>query len=289
MRCGDIVQLLNEEGVLNAIGNQWTENNVLRVLTNEKYIGNSIYARTSQKLLGPTRANPPETWVRANGALKPIIELEVFAAAQRILTNPWWSFTDNQLLDYLSAAFCKNGYLTTHVITKSKFTPAAITYQKRFGSLANSYRLIGYKPVRGYYQCKPALLRPMHRNLIAQLISVAERRGAIVQFEEASQTLRLDDTITVAAIVIPYNYDCVWGWTVRLRFFPKCDLILVARVHRRYKTILDYYLLPRSKCSRTILQFTEQNLPRFKPYKLDSVEDFYKQYQKLSHWAGSDP
>lgn len=162
-----IAQLLNAEGLPNAVGNRWTDNNVLRVLTNEKYIGNVVYAQTSKKLQGPCFHNPPESWIRAIGVLQRIVDPELFASAQRILANPWWAFTDNQLLDHLTAALCKNGYLTSSVIAKSKFAPAAITYRERFGSLTNAYRLIGYNPTHGYYHCKSDLLRPMHRNLVS--------------------------------------------------------------------------------------------------------------------------
>jgi len=162
-----IAQLLNAEGLPNAVGNRWTDNNVLRVLTNEKYIGNVVYAQTSGKLQGPCFHNPPESWIPAIGVLQRIVDPELFASAQRILANPWWAFTDNQLLDHLTSALCKNGYLTSSVIAKSKFAPAAITYRERFGSLTNAYRLIGYNPTHGYYHCKSDLLRPMHRNLVS--------------------------------------------------------------------------------------------------------------------------
>jgi DNA invertase Pin-like site-specific DNA recombinase len=144
-----IAKLLNADGLPNAVGNRWTDNNVLRVLTNEKYIGNVIYAKTSKKLQGPCFYNPPESWIRAVGVLQRIVDPELFATAQRILANPWWAFTDNQLLDHLTEALCRNGYLTASVMAKSKFTPAAITYRERFGSLTNAYRLIGYKPTHG--------------------------------------------------------------------------------------------------------------------------------------------
>ena len=283
MRCRHIARLLNEEGVPNAIGNKWTDNNVLRILSNEKYVGNVVYARTSQKLLGPSLPNPPEAWVRANGVLPCTIDPEIFAAAQRILADPWWSFTDNQLLDRLTAAFCKYGYLSTHVITKSKLTPATVTYQKRFGSLMNAFRLIGYKPIRGYYHCKPALLRPMHRNLVSKLISDVERQGGIVQFDDTSQTLRVNGTFTVSVVIIPYLQfeNDLWGWTLRFRFFPKCDLILAGHFDKANTRILNYYLLPRNVCSRTFLQFTERNLVRFKSYKLESLAAFYMQCKKL--------
>ena len=148
----------------------------------------------------------------------------------------------------------------------------------------NAYRLIGYKPIRGYYNCKQDLLRPMHRNLVSQLISDVERQGGTAQFDATSQILRLNGTLTVSAVIIPYlRFETnVWGWTLRLHFFSKCDLILAGRLDKANTRMLNYYLLPRSVCSRTFLQFTEQNLVRFKSYKLQSLAVFYAQCKKMS-------
>lgn len=98
MRCMHIAQLLNKEGVPNAVGKRWTYNNVLHVLMNEKYIGNTVYARTSQKMLTSARRNPPELWVRAIGATPCIIDAHTFALTQKILGDPWWYYADYQLL-----------------------------------------------------------------------------------------------------------------------------------------------------------------------------------------------
>lgn len=276
-----IARLLNKEGLSNAAGNSWTDNDVLRILTNEKYIGNLVYARTSKKLQGPTAKNSPASWIRLNGILPCTVPPARFAAVQRILSNPWWSFTDNQLLDHLTAILCKNGYLTADMITKSKFTPAVITYRERFGNLTSAYRLIGYKQTHGYYQCKPELLRPLHRTLIGQLVSTIECRGGVVKFDEKSQTLELNGTLTIAVVIIPYSKPKtdLWGWTLRLYHFPRCDLILAGRIDKTNTHILDYYLLPRSVCPSTILRFTDRNLIRFKSYKLRSLTSFYQQCQ----------
>ena len=279
-----IAQLLNTEGLPNARGNSWTDNNVLRVLTNEKYIGNVIYGRTSKKLLGPCCHNPPESWIRANGVIQCVVNPELFASAQLILANPWWSYTDNQLLDHLTAALCAKGYLSGRIVAESKFTPAAITYRERFGSLTNAYRLIGYKPTHGYYHCKSDVLRPTHRSLISNLISRVGRQGGTVHFDEASQILRIDGTLAVAIVIIPYIKPKTdsWGWTLRLYYFPKCDLILAGRLEKENTEVLDYYLVPRSACPRTILRFTERNLARFRQYKLHSMNAFYKRCMELS-------
>ena len=110
-----------------------------------------------------------------------------------------------------------------------------------------------------------------------QLISIIEHRRGIVQFDETAQTLRLNGTLTVAVVVIPYSKPETdsWGWTLRLYYFPKCDLIFAGRMDNSNTKILDYFLLPRSACPRTILRFTERNLARFNSYKLASLSEFF--------------
>ena len=46
----------------------WTRATVHQVLTNEKYLGHNVYNRTSFKLKKRRVRNPPDIWVRADGA-----------------------------------------------------------------------------------------------------------------------------------------------------------------------------------------------------------------------------
>src|SRR5690606_16240798 len=71
-REGEIAQALNDQGVLTDCGRSWNRNTVNEVLSNEKYIGNSVYNRTSFKLKRKHVNNSPEMWVRADGVYEPI-------------------------------------------------------------------------------------------------------------------------------------------------------------------------------------------------------------------------
>ncbi len=57
------------------------------MLTNEKYVGNNIYNRVSFKLKAKRVTNPPEAWVRADGAFEGIVDPDFFEAAQRIINE----------------------------------------------------------------------------------------------------------------------------------------------------------------------------------------------------------
>ena len=55
------------------------------VLTNENYIGNSVWNKSSTRLKGNHVSNPPEQWVRAENVLEPIVDRKLFNRAQGIL------------------------------------------------------------------------------------------------------------------------------------------------------------------------------------------------------------
>jgi DNA invertase Pin-like site-specific DNA recombinase len=59
-----IAQELNAQKILTDLGQPWTRGTVLQVLTNEKYIGNNVYHRTSFKLKRKHVQNPPAMWIR---------------------------------------------------------------------------------------------------------------------------------------------------------------------------------------------------------------------------------
>ena len=55
-----IAAALNEEGNVTDLKRPWTRGTVHQVLTNEKYVGNNLYNRTSFKLQKKRVANPPD-------------------------------------------------------------------------------------------------------------------------------------------------------------------------------------------------------------------------------------
>ena len=64
----EIATILNGQGVKTDFGRDWNRATVHQILTNEKYIGNNVYHRTSCKLKKKHVNNPPDKWIRADGA-----------------------------------------------------------------------------------------------------------------------------------------------------------------------------------------------------------------------------
>jgi DNA invertase Pin-like site-specific DNA recombinase len=78
----EIAARLNAQGIVTDYGRAWNRATVHQVLTNEKYIGNNVYSRTSCKLKKKHVTNPPIEWVRADGVYAGIVESGLFLKAQ---------------------------------------------------------------------------------------------------------------------------------------------------------------------------------------------------------------
>ncbi len=92
-----IAARLNAAGVRTDGDRPWSARTVRTVLTNEKYIGNNVYNRTSFKLKRLHVDNPPAMWIRGEGAFEGIVPLEVFLTAQDIITARSTRLSDEDL------------------------------------------------------------------------------------------------------------------------------------------------------------------------------------------------
>ena len=66
----EIADGLNEAGIATDLDRPWTSSSVRTVLTNEKYIGNNVFNRSSFKLKKLHVENPPDMWIRKEGAFE---------------------------------------------------------------------------------------------------------------------------------------------------------------------------------------------------------------------------
>jgi DNA invertase Pin-like site-specific DNA recombinase len=169
LREREIAGQLNNEGVATDLGRPWTRGTVHQVLTNEKYIGNNVYNRVSFKLKASRVVNPPDRWVRADGAFDAIVEVDFFEAAQRIINERCRRYTDDEMLGRLNSLYGEKGWLSGLVIDEAEGMPSSSVYRSRFGSLVRAYQLIGYSTGRDYrYIEVNRTLRDMHPGIVAQ-------------------------------------------------------------------------------------------------------------------------
>ncbi len=88
----DIVSYLNQKKILSANGNRWDKSKVIKILTNEIYIGTRIYNKTWGRLKQKSHKNPRSEWVVVPDAFEALIDKIIFEKAQARLywiLNSW--------------------------------------------------------------------------------------------------------------------------------------------------------------------------------------------------------
>ena len=88
----DIVTWLNQKGILSANGNRWDRSKVVKILTDETYIGTRIYNKMWGRLKQKPHKNPRSKWVITPKAFQAVVDEQLFRDAQERL---YWLFPSN--------------------------------------------------------------------------------------------------------------------------------------------------------------------------------------------------
>jgi DNA invertase Pin-like site-specific DNA recombinase len=275
----EIAGIFNAEGLLTDLGRPWTRGVVHQILTNEKYLGNNVYNRISYKLKKKRVANSPDMWVRADGAFKGIVEPDFFDAAQRIIQERSRRFTDQQLLDQLSALLEQRGWLSGLVIDEIEDMPSSSTFRHRFGSLVRAYQLIGYSPARDYrYIETNRALRALHPGVMKGVIDDIELAGGSVRRDDMDDLLHINEEFTASVVIVRCQVTPAGGlrWKVRLDQGLRPDITIAVRMCADNVDVRDYYLLPWLDVGAAPnLRLAAENGILLDAYRFDTLDAFY--------------
>jgi DNA invertase Pin-like site-specific DNA recombinase len=242
-----IAALLNNEGIQTEMGRPWTRGTIHELLTNEKYIGNNLYNRTSTKLQRPRVTNSPEQWVRHNGAYEAIIDAETFAAAQQIVNERDRLYTDEALIDRLRDLLKQQGTLSGVIINEAADMPSAAAYRHRFQNLRRAYELVGYTPARDYsYLAINRAMRVLHQEHVARIINELSTVGARIQRDPVNDLLTVNEEFTASLTIARCreSRDADYRWIVRFDTSLNPDITIAVRIGPDNTSVLDYYLFP---------------------------------------------
>jgi hypothetical protein len=248
------------------------------VLTNEKYIGNNLYNRTSFKLKKKRVENPPDMWIRADGAFPAVVDSAVYGAVQRIIAERSTRYSDEQMLGQLAALLQTVGRLSALVIDEQDDLPSSSVYRARFGSLLRAYALVGYTPERdfGYLEVNRRL-RSLHPHIVAEVVEAIRAGGGDVSIDTTTDLLAVSGEFT-ASIVISRCEDLLSGarrWTIRLDASLRPDITIAIRMDSQNRSALDYYLLPRLSIAPGSLRVREENGLDLDSFRFDSLDSFF--------------
>jgi len=282
----EIAAVLNAEGLLTDLGRPWTRGTVHQILTNEKYIGNNIFNRVSSKLKTKRVRNAPDMWVRENGAFTPVVEADFFEAAQRIIQERSRRFTDQELLDRLSALLAEKGWLSGLVIDEVEDMPSSSTFRQRFGSLMRAYQLVGYTPARDYrYIETNRALRALHPNVVADVIAGIRSVGAEVAQNPVNDLLRVNQEFSAALVIARAQETSAGGlrWKIRLDSGLRPDITIAARMDASNTGVQDYYFLPWLDVGATpSLRLAPDNGILLDAYRFENLDAFVDLTRRIS-------
>ena len=274
-----IAAALNEKGILTDFGRPWTRGTVHEVLTNEKYIGNNVYHRTSFKLKKKHVQNPPDKWVRVEGVFMGIIPQDLFFTVQGIILARSRKLSNDEMLGRLRDVFKKHGRISGILIDEEDDTPSSSAFRSRFGSLVTAYRLIGYDPDIDYGFIEiNRRLRKQHPEILAQTIQSLREIGAHVSESETTGLLRVNNELNVS-IVLCRHQETGSGssrWVIRLDEGLKPDITIAVRMTATNDGIRDFYILPGIDMTWEKLRIAEENGIFLDAYRADTLDDLFQ-------------
>jgi DNA invertase Pin-like site-specific DNA recombinase len=284
----EIANDLNARRIRNARGNRWSMLTISNMLKNETYLGHLVYNRRSQKLGGELIRNPREMWVTYDNAFEPIISPKLFAKAQQVQAElaAGRRKTNKELLDKLRALLRRKGRLTTKIMQAAKDVPHERVYAKRFGSLVNAYKKVGFEPHSRYRISETTgKIDKTIRGVADKLIAEFARRRTNVTFVPELYLLTVNRGLTIGMAVARSVANGVGvssrRWELRKLRYRRADLTLIVRMTPSNTTIQDYFLMPTASLpprEGDRLRISERHFGEFK------YDDLHGVLKAIAEW-----
>jgi DNA invertase Pin-like site-specific DNA recombinase len=279
----EIASSLNERGIRTDLDREWTRATVHQILSNEKYIGNNVYHRTSCKLKQRSVSNPPDLWVRSDQAFEGIVEPGVFYMAQGIIVERSRSLSDEEMLTKLKSILERHGRLSGFLIDESDDMPSSAAFRHRFGSLVQAYRLIGYTPQVDYSFIEiNRQLRRLHPEVVSTVLDNLREHGATVFVDQETDLLHVNGEFTTSLTIARCLQTPAGSlrWAIRLDESLRPDITIAVRMSADNATIKDYYLLPAIDMTWGRMRLAEDNGIFLDTYRFPDLRHFFRMAER---------
>ena len=274
----EIAADLNRRGIKTDLEREWTRGIVHEVLTNEKYIGNNVYNRNSCKLKEKYVKNPPEEWVRKDGAFEAVVEPRYFYTAQGIIRERSRKLTNDDLLEKLKNLYQRQGWLSGIVIDEAVDMPSSSAYSHRFGSLLRAYQLVGYTPDIDYSYIEiNRRLRTLHESTVQSTLEKIQALGGDVVVDAKTNLLTINQSLRASLVIARCQQSKAgsYRWKIHLDTGLLPDITVVVRMDADNQQPVDYYLLPALDIENPKLRLQENNSLALDAYRFDTLEPFF--------------
>jgi hypothetical protein len=230
-----------------------------------EYVGDLAYCRTTTTMGSPPVDNARENWVYVSNQFPPLISRRLGDRAQDVFEARRARCDESVMLGRFEALLRKHGRLSYGLIDGEHGMPSAQRYLKRFGSIAEAYRRVGWKAgSRGIKTVNRTDVRV--QRLALDTAITARIAGATSRFikDPTSPVWTISGELTLeAALIVPTVLPKrKVFWRHRRRSRPgaeasAADVLVIARLNVGLDAIQDYYVFA-GYCPATIEIF-EQN------------------------------
>lgn len=265
----EIVRNLNNQKILNSSGRLWKPVAIREILANPKYMGSAVFARTARKLNSKSIRRPRSEWVTCAGAFDALVPADRFREAQRRLIENARAYSEQEMLDSLTAIWCNNGRINANVVTNDRYSPCVNTYKEHFGGLVPAYRKIGYF---GRFQRGKA--PQFRKSIVARIAEEIAKRGGVVSQDRDCSQVCINEELEIAIVAGCADPACGKNqWQIRRRALAKPDILVVVRIDDRTSAIKGYMIVPLLILpNESWLSITKARLERMQVYRSSTLE-----------------
>lgn len=266
---------LEKKGVPFLEGRRWSDHAVKRILTHPKYKGTAIYNRTSERLCSKSRKLPESEWIIQPNAFEPLVDPDLFEAAQEELRQRFYRRSDEQVLERLKKVLKKHGHLSGNILRLHQMSAGGL--QHRFGSLMNAYDLIGFETVYRKAGENRVRIRKIRSELMQQLADMFPAKVSISSWDGNRRScLILRNGIRIAVRVCRPIQFVTRGrkWILHVTKNENCHFTLIAGMNTDETAIEAFYLTACLKNTwKTYINESSELLA--KGVRLNDLQSFY--------------
>lgn len=268
----EIARTLNNRKIVNAAGREWKPVAIRDILANPKYMGTAVFARTARKLNSKSIRRPRSEWITCDGAFDALVPADSFREAQRQLIENARPYSEQEMLDSLTAIWCNNGRINASVVANDRHSPCVNTYKEHFGGLVPAYRKIGYF---GRFQRGKA--PQFRKSIVAHIAEEIAKRGGVVSHDRDCSQVCVNEELEIAVVAGCADPACGKNqWQIRRRALAKPDILVVVRVDDWTSEISGYIIVPLLVLPNEIwLSITKARFERMRVYRSNTLEPLF--------------
>jgi DNA invertase Pin-like site-specific DNA recombinase len=242
-----IAHRLNREKVPYQRNEEWTRYVVARMLSNPNYVGCNVFSRSTMRLGTPRIERPRAEWIVIPNAHPTIVDEATFREAQKTFDGLTIRKTNDQILGELKELLASRGRISTKIIAKTPGMASPSTLRLRFGSMHQTYKLIGHVA-----HCGSRPWTWMFREeLMSRIQTMFPNEVSIIAGGRWRSRLKLRNGLMVSVLIAPcLREGRIWRVDAGKR--EHRSITLVARLNIRNRDFRDFLVFPRLPSPGTI-------------------------------------